>query len=333
MTRTLNTAILDSMARYLASQWLAPSSTRSKTVEGLYVLGPEYALQELYKYDFKDEHEHITAAVRKNLGGDRLKDFNDAAAQKFAPRDDKVFHQILADNLAIGPDGEHLSGKIGRVQVGSRWVGMHSIEAEHPSSIRLRKLRGIGKEGRFTHRKLVPHYWPIYAGEDEERKAGSDAVDPLPTPPLVMAAADFTISNECALLGLDAIVDNLDEGAGAAVIQGRTGTKPTDVDTAVSGTLLFTCVMSDPAFGAAADDTPGAIATASAITDDSSADATDTLGYCRVSSTADGATPADDHMDLNADTSGGDINFNALSIVSGGTVSITSFTVTLPEQA
>ena len=139
------------------------------------------------------------------------------------------------------------------------------------------------------------------------------------------------ISNECALLGCDAIVDNLDEGAGAAVIQGRSGAKPADPDTAVSGTLLFTLTCSNPAFGNAADATPGGIATASAITDDSSADATDTLGYCRASSTTTPPTPIDDHIDGEAGTSGADFNFNTVAIVSGATVSMTAWTVTLPE--
>lgn len=131
---------------------------------------------------------------------------------------------------------------------------------------------------------------------------------------------------------VDAAVDNLDEGAGAAVIQGRTGAQPADPDTAVSGTNLFTLVCSDPAFGNAADAAPGGTATASAITADSSADATGTLGYCRASSTADGATPADDHIDGEAGTSGADFNFNTLAIVSGANVDLTAWTVTQPES-
>lgn len=332
MTRTLNTQTLDGVARWYASNWLSPARIRSKTVEGLWVGGQDFVAQELAKIDYLDEREYVTSKVRSALGSDFLSSF-DAMAKGLKPRTPEEHAARLADKLAVDPSGKHIDGKIGRVQVGSRFVGMTSVEVEHPSSVRLRRLRGISKAGRFTHRKLVPHFWPIYAGEEDERASNSGVADPLPIPPLVGAAADFTISNECALLGLNAIVDNLDEGSGAAVIQGRTGTKPTDVDTTVSGTLLFTCVMTDPAFGNAADATPNAIATAASIADDTSADATDTLGYCRVSSTNDGATPLDDHMDLNADTSGGDINFNTLSIVSGGTVSITSFTVTLPEQA
>jgi len=145
-------------------------------------------------------------------------------------------------------------------------------------------------------------------------------------------ALNTRISNEVALLMADACVDNLDEGAGAAVIQGRTGAQPAGADTATSGTNLFTLVCSDPAFGNAADGAPGGVATASAVTDDSSADATGTLGYCRASSTADGATPADDHIDGEAGTSGADFNFNTLAIVSGATVSLTSWTVTMPES-
>ena len=102
-------------------------------------------------------------------------------------------------------------------------------------------------------------------------------------------ATNTRISNECAILACDAVVDNLDEGTSNAVIQGRTGTQPADPDTAVTGTLLFTLPCSDPAFGNASDAAPGGQATASAVTDDSSADATDTLGYCRVSATNDGS--------------------------------------------
>ena len=145
-------------------------------------------------------------------------------------------------------------------------------------------------------------------------------------------ALNTRISNESALLGANALVDNLDEGAGAAVIQGRTGAQPADPDTAVSGTLLFTLTCSNPAFTAATDAAPGALKTASSITDDSSADATGTLGYCRASSTTTPPTPIDDHIDGEAGTSGADFNFNTVAIVSGATVSMTSWTVTLPES-
>ena len=47
-----------------------------------------------------------------------------------------------------------------------------------------------------------------------------------------VGAQNMNISAECGILGLDAIVDNLDEGTGAAVIQGRSGAQPVDPDAA-----------------------------------------------------------------------------------------------------
>lgn len=335
MARELNVATLNSMADWLASQWLRQTSVRSRTVEGLYVLGPEYVLQELYKFDYKDEFEHVLARMRSNLGGDRLKEFDDAWKSRAAPRTDKEHAEILAEKLAIDPDGKHISGKVGRVQIASRYIGDRLVEVESDESLRFRRKNKLDKSHRVTRWKMVPYYWPIYAGETEERIAGSDAVDPLPpgTPSPGIGALNFRISNEAALAGLDAVVDRLDEGTAPGFVDGRSGTQPADVDTAVTGTRLFVCIGSDPFFGAAADDDPGAIATAGSISDDTSADATNTLGYCRVSAADTGAptTAIDDHMDLEAGTSGADINFNTLSIVSGGTVSITSFTVRLPE--
>jgi hypothetical protein len=144
-------------------------------------------------------------------------------------------------------------------------------------------------------------------------------------------ALNTRISNECAILACDAVVDNLDEGTAGATIQGRTGAQPADPDTIVSGTNLFTMTASTIAFGAAVDNTGSARATAAAVTDDSSADATGTLGYVRASSSNAADTPLDDHIDGEAGTSGADWNFNTLSIVSGSTVSTTAWTVDMPE--
>ncbi len=136
------------------------------------------------------------------------------------------------------------------------------------------------------------------------------------------------LSANCAIDACDAIVDRLDLGSTDATIRGRTGTQPSDPDATESGTLLFTLTMSATAFGAAADGAPGGVATAASITDDSSADATGTLAYCRIGSTGTGA---DDEIDGEAGTSGADFNFNTVSIVSGSTVSMTSLTVTVPQ--
>ena len=218
-------------------------------------------------------------------------------------------------------------GRVGTTKVGSRVIGFRA------------KTINTRKGERVVAKNL---YWPVYAGETEERVLEAEAdmgtgeggvVHPLPlhAQPMAVGALNTRISNEVALLMADACVDNLDEGSAGAVIQGRTGAQPADPDTAVSGTNLFTLTCNTTAFGAAADAAPGGIATAAAITDDSSADATGTLGYCRASSSNAADTPLDDHIDGEAGTSGADFNFNTLAIVSGATVSMTSWTVTMPE--
>lgn len=49
----------------------------------------------------------------------------------------------------------------------------------------------------------------------------------------------------------DAIVDRVDLGTGAGVIEIRSGTRPANADTTATGTLLATVTLIDPAFGAA----------------------------------------------------------------------------------
>jgi hypothetical protein len=329
MPRVIETKTLDNAALYYAGCFLQNRGRFNR----------DWVVGQMYSFTYRDEFDHIVAAVKNNLAGQAKADFNSAGLNRFEPRTDEVFEAMLREKLAIDPDGRHIVGQIGRVIVGSRLMGRHMIEVEAPWSIRRRKALGLPKTpaNRELMQKLVPLYWPVYAGETDERLAGNigpGGADPLPdgTPGMPVGATNTFISNECALLGLNAIVDNLDEGAGAAVIQGRSGTQPADADTSTTGTLLFTLVCSDPAFGNAADDTPGAIATADAIADDSSADATGTLGYCRGSSTADGATPADDHIDGSVGTSDADFIFNTLSIVSGATIAMSSWTVSLPES-
>lgn len=142
-------------------------------------------------------------------------------------------------------------------------------------------------------------------------------------------AADFIITNAVAILGLDAIVDSFDTGT-AAVINIYDSTVPADADTALGAqVLLAQLTMDATAFGAAADNNPNAIATAAAITDDSSANATGTATFFRVL-TQDGGTV---RCQGTVGTSSADLILNTVSITSGSTVSITAFTITLPEQA
>ena len=134
-------------------------------------------------------------------------------------------------------------------------------------------------------------------------------------------AADPRLTNAAASAAADAVVDRLDTG-GAGTIKIYSGTIPTNADTAVGAqVLLATLTFSATAFGAASN----GVATASAITSDSSADATGTAAWARLASGA-GTT----QMDVTVGTAGDDINFNTVAFVTGATVSITSLTYTQP---
>ena len=119
----------------------------------------------------------------------------------------------------------------------------------------------------------------------------------------------------------DACVDDIDAGAGAGTIAIRTGAQPTNVGDADSGTLLGTLTFSDPAFGAASTGE----ATASAITSDTSADDSGTAGHFRIKD-----SDANLHSDGTCGQGTGDLSFDNSVIVAGGTIAISSLTVTAP---
>jgi len=132
-----------------------------------------------------------------------------------------------------------------------------------------------------------------------------------------------SITTAARSLAADAVVDLVDAGGSAGELRIYGGTKPGDVNAALSGnTLLAALPMSDPAFGAAAS----GVATASAITSDTSADATGTATFFRIGSVNTGTfTPT---MQGDVGTSGADLNLSSVSITAGGTVSVSSFTYT-----
>lgn len=123
---------------------------------------------------------------------------------------------------------------------------------------------------------------------------------------------------------LDALVARMNLGAGAATLKVYSGTQPADGDAAEGGgTLLATLTFSDPAAPASA----AGVITFSAITEDSSADATSTATWARIED-SDGTNV----FDGDVGTSGAMINLNTAAIVAGGPVRITSFTITLPSS-
>ena len=124
----------------------------------------------------------------------------------------------------------------------------------------------------------------------------------------------------------DGIVDAIDGGTPPGRLEHRTGSQPTNVNDASSGTLLGTNLFSNPAFGAASSGT----ATANAVTSDTNADASGTAGYFRIYTGAGGDTAA--LCQGNSGNASGtfDLEFDNEVVVAGGTIAISSFTVTVP---
>lgn len=116
---------------------------------------------------------------------------------------------------------------------------------------------------------------------------------------------------------LDDINTRINAGAGAGLLRVYDGTRPATGGTAT--TLLAELTFSDPAAPSAS----GGVLTFSAITQDSSANATGTATWCRIVDST-GAFVADGSVG----TSGADYNLNTTSITAGVAVSCTSATLT-----
>lgn len=119
---------------------------------------------------------------------------------------------------------------------------------------------------------------------------------------------------------LDDVNTLINAGAGAGLIRIYDGTRPATGGTAT--TLLAELTCSDPA-GAAAS---GGVFTFSAITQDSSANATGTATWFRIVD-SNGTFV----LDGNVSTSGSDLNLTSTSITATEPVSISSATITAPN--
>lgn len=136
--------------------------------------------------------------------------------------------------------------------------------------------------------------------------------------------ANLRVATAARQAQCDAVVDLIDAGDSGGTIKIYDGTQPANANTAVSDqTLLATLTFGSTAFGAAS--TSG-VATANAITGDTSAAATGTASWARIAD-SDGNTI----FDCDVGTSGATINLNTTSIVQGAAVSISSFTITQPD--
>lgn len=96
------------------------------------------------------------------------------------------------------------------------------------------------------------------------------------------------------------------------------GTRPA---TGGTPTTLLAELICNATFAPAAT---GGVLTLNAISSDATADATGTATWFRIVKT-DGTTHV---MDGNVGTSGSDLNFDSVSFVAGGTVAVSSFTIT-----
>lgn len=119
-----------------------------------------------------------------------------------------------------------------------------------------------------------------------------------------------TLTTAARNAACNAIVDLCDAGAGAGSLVIRTSG---DVEVA-------TLTLSDPAFGNAAT----GVATASAITDDTSATGGTAANFVLQDSDANIV------LEGSVGTSGQDLNLSSVSIGAGDTVSVSSLTVTVP---
>ena len=126
-----------------------------------------------------------------------------------------------------------------------------------------------------------------------------------------------TISDAAANAVVNAVTALLNTGG---YIEIRTGSKPATVATTATGTLLGTLNLSSTAFGAAASRT----ATANTITGDSSADASGTAGWFRAYASGGAGV-----IDGTVGASGADLNLSSTSIVAGGTINVTSLTLSV----
>lgn len=133
-------------------------------------------------------------------------------------------------------------------------------------------------------------------------------------------AANPKFANVTVNAEADAIARLLDSG----VLKLYTGTQPATADTALSGnTLLGTLTFAATSAPAAS----GGVLTFSAITSDTTADATGTATFFRALK-SDATTVV---MDGSVGTSSADLVMNAVAIVAGAQIDVTSFTLTVSK--
>jgi hypothetical protein len=116
-------------------------------------------------------------------------------------------------------------------------------------------------------------------------------------------------------------LDQITSAVGASgLLRIYDSTVPANVGTALGAQVKLAELTCNSTFAAAAS---GGVLTLNAITSDTSADATGTATFFRL--TTSGGTAV---IQGTVGTSGSDLNLNSTSIQSGATVSVSSFTIT-----
>lgn len=119
----------------------------------------------------------------------------------------------------------------------------------------------------------------------------------------------------------DAVANVEGDLLNSGTIQIRTTGQPTNVGDAAGGTLLGTLTFSATAFGAPST----GVVTAASITSDTNADNSGTAGHARLLDSG-----AAIHSDATCGQGSGDFNFDNNVIVAGGTIAVSSLTLTAP---
>lgn len=143
----------------------------------------------------------------------------------------------------------------------------------------------------------------------------------------------FILATTARDAACDAIVDLLDIGSGTeAIINIHVGSQPANPQTALSGALLATLPMTVKGTGAFGDSSAG-VATANAITDDTSVASSATAGWARIyNANGAGSDPTNAIMDMDIGQGSGTLDFDNTTFIAGGTAAISSMTITVPAS-
>lgn len=124
---------------------------------------------------------------------------------------------------------------------------------------------------------------------------------------------------------VDALVNG---GSAAGTIKVYSGTQPVNANTAITGTLLATFTLDNPAFGAAS----AGVITLGAVPLSTTGAAAGTASHFRCASGGTGGVGTVFDGSVTATGGGGQLQLNSTSISVGVTVQITSGTYTMPAS-